>query len=123
MGLSGVSGRALDAFNPNVSCASGSAAVDRRGRAMGAVIPGSQSTCRSFRSVNTSPKPRRGPAYWMRCVVARTIDAGLPEGPLVVYLPGVARSELRAADTLPAGPGADRRAAVPESVVLAPKQP
>ena len=47
------------------------------------------------------PRPRRGPAYWIRCVVARTIDAGLPDGPPIVYLPGVSRSELRAADTCP----------------------
>lgn len=44
---------------------------------------------------------RRGPAYWLRCVVARTIDVGLPDGPVVVYLPGVSRSQLRAADTCP----------------------
>ena len=44
---------------------------------------------------------RRGPAYWLRCVVARTIDAGLPEGLVIVYLPRVSRSELRAADTCP----------------------
>lgn len=44
---------------------------------------------------------RRGPAYWLRCVVARTIDVGLPEGPVILYLPGVSRSELRAADTCP----------------------
>ena len=37
----------------------------------------------------------------MRCVVAGTVDAGLPDGPPIVYLPGVARSELRAVDTCP----------------------
>ena len=26
------------------------------------------------------PEARRGPAYWVRCVVARTIDVGLPDG-------------------------------------------
>ena len=44
---------------------------------------------------------RRGPAYWVRCVVAGTVDIGLPEGPPIVYLPGVARSELRAVETCP----------------------
>lgn len=48
------------------------------------------------------PTKRRGPAYWIRCLVAGTLDAGLPEGPPVVYLPGVARSELRAVDSCPA---------------------
>lgn len=45
---------------------------------------------------------RRGPAYWVRCVVARTIDVGLPAGTPVVYLPGVGRSALRAVESCPA---------------------
>lgn len=45
------------------------------------------------------PEARRGPAYWLRCVVAGTVDAGLGDGTPVVYLPGVARSALRAADS------------------------
>jgi hypothetical protein len=49
------------------------------------------------------PELRRGPAYWIRCVVARTIDIGLPDGTSVVYLPGVARSALRAVEQCPAG--------------------
>jgi hypothetical protein len=44
---------------------------------------------------------RRGPAYWLRCVVAGTVDAGLPAGTPVVYLPGVARRALRAVDSCP----------------------
>jgi hypothetical protein len=41
---------------------------------------------------------RQGPAYWLRCVVARTIDVGLPARPPIIYLPGVARGELRAVE-------------------------
>ena len=48
-----------------------------------------------------APERRQGPAYWIRCVVARTIDVGLPEGPPIVYLPGVPRRELRAVDSCP----------------------
>ena len=48
------------------------------------------------------PAARRGPGYWIRCVVAGTVDAGLPDGPPVVYLPGVSRGALRAVDTCPA---------------------
>jgi hypothetical protein len=44
---------------------------------------------------------RQGPAYWLRCVVMRTVDVGLPDGSPIVYLPGVARSALRAIDTCP----------------------
>ena len=48
------------------------------------------------------PGSRRGPAYWIRCVVGGTVDAGLPKGRPIVYLPGVPRSELRAVDSCPA---------------------
>jgi hypothetical protein len=44
---------------------------------------------------------RCGPAYWVRCVVAGTVDIGLPQGPPIVYLPGVSRSMVRAANTCP----------------------
>jgi hypothetical protein len=44
---------------------------------------------------------RQGPAYWLRCVVARTIDIGLPVRPPIIYLPGVARGELRAVEACP----------------------
>lgn len=49
------------------------------------------------------PEARRGPAYWIRCVVARTIDIGLPDDTPIVYLPGVARGALRAIEQCPAG--------------------
>jgi len=49
---------------------------------------------------------RRGPAYWLRCVIDRAISidgmddsAGVP----VVYLLGVGRSQLRAIEDAPAG--------------------
>jgi len=48
------------------------------------------------------PPARRGPGYWVRCVVAGTVDVGLPDGVPVVYLPGVSRAALRAVDTCPA---------------------
>lgn len=45
------------------------------------------------------PAARSGPAYWIRCVVAGSVDAGLPAGVPVVYLPGASRSQLRAVST------------------------
>jgi hypothetical protein len=48
-----------------------------------------------------APDSKRGPGYWIRCVVAGTVDAGLPDGRPIVYLPGVARSELRAVEACP----------------------
>lgn len=47
------------------------------------------------------PEAIQGPAYWIRCVVAGTVDAGLPEGIPIVYLAGVGRSSLRAVDSCP----------------------
>ena len=43
----------------------------------------------------------RGPGYWIRCVVAGTVSSELSEGRPIVYLPGVARSELRAVEACP----------------------
>lgn len=51
---------------------------------------------------NFDASKRRGPAYWLRCVVSRTIDVGLAEGTPVVYVPGVGRASLRAVDSCPA---------------------
>ena len=50
------------------------------------------------------PERRTGPAIWLRCMVERTLEA--PEIPHdttpVLYLPGVGRQELSAAETCPA---------------------
>ena len=52
---------------------------------------------------NYSPDERTGPAYWLRCVIARTIShPGLPpESVPVLYLPGYSRQDLRALETCP----------------------
>lgn len=42
---------------------------------------------------------RCGPAYWIRCIVAGTIDAGLLDGTPIVYLPRVPRAQLRAVES------------------------
>lgn len=43
----------------------------------------------------------QGPAYWLRCVIAATVDlAGLCEGVPTIYLPGISRDTLRALDTV-----------------------
>lgn len=45
---------------------------------------------------------RTGPAPWVRCALVRSIEVDWPEHlPPVVYLPGVARDELRAVDECP----------------------
>ena len=45
------------------------------------------------------PAQRRGPAYWIRCVLARTVDAGLTDGRPIVYLPGVPQGAVRAVES------------------------
>ena len=43
----------------------------------------------------------QGPAYWLRCAVAGTVDVALPGGMPVIYLPGVGREDLRAIEDCP----------------------
>jgi hypothetical protein len=47
---------------------------------------------------NYDPAARRGPAYWVRCVVAGKVEVGLPAGTPIVYMPGVGKASLRASD-------------------------
>ena len=51
------------------------------------------------------PQRRTGPAVWARCIVDRTIEKpALPiDRPPIVYLPGVARQDLRAGEDCPDG--------------------
>lgn len=45
---------------------------------------------------------RRGPAYWLRCVIAKTIEIdGAAEGTPIIYLPGVARKHLSTIENAP----------------------
>lgn len=45
------------------------------------------------------PDSHRGPAYWLRCVIAGTVQLdGGDEGRTVVYLPGVSREMVRSLD-------------------------
>jgi hypothetical protein len=49
------------------------------------------------------PEERTGPSYWLRCMIARTIeeDQLAPDATPIIYLPGVSRQELRAVDECP----------------------
>ncbi len=50
-----------------------------------------------------APDDQTGPAYWLRCIIARTIShPGLPEGKVpILYLPGYSRQDMRALETCP----------------------
>jgi hypothetical protein len=52
------------------------------------------------------PSEGSGPALWLRCVIAGTVEVDGPAGLPVVYLPGVSRDELRtvSADDQPLAP-------------------
>lgn len=48
------------------------------------------------------PAQRSGPAYWLRCMLARTLADPLPEDATpIIYLPGVSRADLRAVEECP----------------------
>jgi hypothetical protein len=47
------------------------------------------------------PVAARGPAYWLRCVAARTVPLEPLEETPIIYLPGVGRGALRAVDSCP----------------------
>ncbi|WP_200346471.1 BREX-1 system phosphatase PglZ type B [Halochromatium glycolicum] len=49
------------------------------------------------------PEARRGPAIWIKCMLARTLDeAEWPAGAVpIIYLPGVSRADLRAIESCP----------------------
>ena len=47
------------------------------------------------------PGQRRGPAVWLKCVIAGSLPEVQVEGIPVVYLPGISRAELRAIESCP----------------------
>jgi hypothetical protein len=50
-----------------------------------------------------TPEERTGPAYWLRCMLARTLseDKLPPQVTPIVYLPGVSKQDLRAVESCP----------------------
>lgn len=50
-----------------------------------------------------APAQRTGPAYWLRCMIARTLpDDLLPAGVApIIYLPGISRADIRAIEECP----------------------
>jgi hypothetical protein len=49
-----------------------------------------------------APLQRTGPALWLRCVEARLVDSAPPAGTTpILYLPGITREQLRAAEDCP----------------------
>jgi hypothetical protein len=92
---------ALDAYDPNVRVPPVALLWTDESTQWARILPRVAEHLPVISLGEYEPEVRRGPAYWLRCVVARTIETGLLDRPVVVYLPGVSRSELRAADTCP----------------------
>ncbi len=92
---------ALQAYDPNVRVPPAALLWPDESAQWAAVLPRIAQHLPVVALGDYDSHERRGPAYWVRCAVVRTIDAGLPDGPVVVYLPGVSRNEVRAADTCP----------------------
>ena len=57
----------------------------------------------TFDAAHFAPAQRRGPAYWLRCMIAGTLpDDRLPAETLpILYLPGVSKQEMRAVEECP----------------------
>lgn len=94
--------RSALAYDPNVRVAPAALLWPDEGRQWEAVVNRLSGHLPIVTLGGYDPAERCGPAYWIRCVVASTIDVGLSDGPPVVYLPGVARSALRAIESCPA---------------------
>src|SRR5450755_3231061 len=50
-----------------------------------------------------NPQERTGPAYWLRCMIARTLpEDRLPETDIpIIYMPGISRQDIRAIEDPP----------------------
>ena len=96
--------RSAARYNPEAQVAPACILWPDGGRQWEAVIPRLQEELPELAVHGSySPQKRSGPAIWLRCLVARKIeDVKLPAGrPPIIYLPGLGRQGLRAADSIP----------------------
>jgi hypothetical protein len=96
--------RSAAVFNPEVQAAPACILWPDRDRHWEAVMPRLQGELPELLILGDyAPEQRTGPAIWLRCVLAGTIDdVTLPEGrPPIFYLPGISRQDLRAVESCP----------------------
>ncbi len=96
--------RGAAVFNPEVQVAPACILWTDHDRQWEPVIPVLQSQIPELMVLGDyAPEQRRGPAIWLRCVVAARIpEISWPkERPPIFYLPGVSRQDLRAIETCP----------------------
>jgi hypothetical protein len=91
-------------FNPEIQVPPSCILWPDKDRQWEAVIPRLQSELAELLVLGDyTPENRTGPAIWLRCVVDRVLeDVSLEPGVVpILYLPGVARETLRAAEECP----------------------
>jgi hypothetical protein len=91
-------------YNPDIQVAPVCILWPDRDRKWEAVVPRLQIELPElFILGDYAPEKRTGPAVWLRCVMAGTIeDIKIPgDKTPILYLPGVGRQDLRAVDTCP----------------------
>ena len=93
--------RSASVFNPEVQAAPACILWPDRDRQWEAVIPYLQNELPElFVLGEYVPDERKGPAIWLRCVIADKVD-GIEiqrDKPPILYLPGVSRQDLRAVE-------------------------
>ena len=96
--------RSASVFNPEVQAAPACILWPDRDRQWEAVIPYLQNELPElFVLGEYAPDARKGPAIWLRCVIADKVDGiEIQRGkPPILYLPGVSRQDLRAVENCP----------------------
>lgn len=94
--------RSTAAFNPDVQDAPACILWTDRDRQWESIIPYLREVLPElFVLGEYKPVERTGPAIWLRCVIARTLDTvAVPENCIpILYLPGVGRQQLRAVES------------------------
>jgi hypothetical protein len=84
------------AYDPNVGGEPVALLWPDKERQWESIVPLLQPQRRIVAFGEFDPGRRTGPAYWLRCVIASTVEVvGAPDGTAVVYLPGISRDDLR----------------------------
>ena len=96
--------RSAAAYNPDVQAAPACILWPDRERLWEPVIAQVQAELPELLVLGDyAPEQRRGPAIWLRCAIAGTVE-GIElddETPPILYLPGVGRQDLRAVSECP----------------------
>ena len=96
--------RSAAVFNPEVQVAPACILWPDKERQWEAMIPRLQLQIPELCALGDYvPEKRQGPAIWLRCLIADTLDdVRIPNGVTpIIYLPGVGRQDLRAVESCP----------------------